>query len=178
MSNDREQYTTSAIADLHVRALLNKTGIGSTTYAIMVDKSDTTNFPHGDTGRIDVSHLKFALELASNSVGTVKLGVITRIDGTDADISYAFDVPFEKSGTRRILSINNFSPAQLKLDTANTYLITNDEETGVTAVNTGITLDSPNGNITPGLGDIIVKYGKTSGSAFDCLTEIFYGSHA
>lgn len=161
--------------------VLGRAGISSTTYDILVDLSDTTNFPHLNTARIDLEYLKIAIDPASNSVGAVRLGVITRIDGTDADIDFAFNVPFGKTAGR-ILSINMFSPNQMKLGVQSgswIFGLTNRSETDVTAVNTGVTLDSPRGSstVTPAVGDVIVKYLHTSGSAWDSLLECFYHSH-
>ena len=181
-SSDGELFTTSSESDANVRAVLVRQSISATAYAALIDLSDTTNFPHENTARIDLSWLKVVLELASNSVGTVKLGVITRVDGTNGDVSWLFVVPFTKSGTRRILSINNFAPSQLKLGVtggALDYAVTNDTSTNVAAINTGTTLDSPRGTstVTPAVGDVVIGYTHTSGSAWDATVSCFYHSH-
>ena len=50
-------------------------------------------------------------------------------------------------------------------------------ETDVTAVNTGITLDSPVGNVTPAVGDLILKATRTAGS-YNGSFSIFYHGEA
>ena len=181
MTSDRELFVTSSATELDVRAVLAPvTGITSTTYRILVDLSDTTNFPHDQTGRIDITQLKSVVDPASNTVGVVKFGVITRIDGTDADITWGWTIPFGKNPAR-ILTITNFNPSQMKFQISGgstTKIISNETSSSVTAVNTGATLGSPNGNITPGLGDVIVGFFHTSGSAWDAQVSCFYHSHA
>ena len=183
VTDDDELLTASSEGDTNVRALLDRTGINATVYGILVDLSDTTNFPHDNTGRIDISLLKLAIDPASNSVGSVDIGVITRIDGTDADIDFGFSAPFGQGGSARILSINNFSPSQLKLGVSGgvwQYGITDVSAANVAAVNTGVTLDSPRGagTVIPAVGDVIVRYLHTSGGSWDALAETFYHSHA
>jgi hypothetical protein len=169
-------------SEANVRAVLSKNDISSTEYGILIDLSDTTNFPHNGTNRIDLSHVKVVAELAANSVGAVKLGVITAITATNADMSWVYIVPFEKSASRRILSLINFSPSQLKLGVdggALQFIITNNFSTSVTAVNSATNLNSPRGTstVTPAVGDVIIQYKHDSGSAWDALVSTFYHSH-
>jgi len=144
----------------------------STTYIILVSKNNGA-FPHklqGQNGeRIDVTSTYYGLDLAANSAGTIKFGVISRIDGTDADIEYFFGVPF-LSGVSKEVLVQQLRgvPSQVKLDLIGSVLqhgITNTNEINVAGVNTVTTLDSPAGNILPGKGDIIIKYEHSSGSS-------------
>ena len=177
---DGEMIVSTTAQETDVRAVLATVSVGATVYKVLVDLSDTTNFPHDSTGRIDITQLKVAIDPASNSVGSVKIGVITRIDGTNADITYGWSIPFGKSPSR-ILTVTNFNPSQMKFSIsggATTRIISNDTETSVAAVNTGASLGSPNGNIAPGLGDVVLKYTYTSGTAYDVQASCFYHSHA
>ena len=157
--------------------------ISATKYVALVDLSDTTNFPHTQTGRIDFTYWKIAIDRGNTSVGFVRIGVISRIDGTDADIHYLFNVPFDKSDTRRILSINNIGSGQMKFGIDGGVLqdgITNSADTSLAAVNTGVTLDSPRGTstVTPAVGDIILKLEHSSGNAWSLAFEACYHSES
>ncbi len=171
VTSDGELAVTSTERERNVHASFFELAITTDSYFMIVDLSDTTNWPHDATGRIDVSWLKFVVERDATAAGTLQLGVITRIDGTDADIDYLFTIPFTKSDTRRILSIDNFSPSQLKFESSR--YITDTADANVAAVNTGGTLDSPNGVTTPAVGDIVIKAGRTAGE-YDFLCEILY----
>ena len=113
---------------------------------------------------------------AANTVGEIEIGMITRIDGTDADIDYLYGLQFLKGGADFLSEIMNYAPGQLKF--ATDRYITNVVETNVVAVNTGITLDSPNGAITPAVGDVIIKQAWTGPGTYDLDVELLYHAEA
>jgi len=175
VTSDGELAVTSTERERNNGLHYQNLAIGATEYSVIVDLSDTTNFPHTSTGRIDISWLKAEIEKASSTaVGEVELGVITRIDGTDADIDYLWGLKFLKGTTIQFGEIINYAPSQLKF--AASKYITNVSESNVAAVNTGASLDSPFGNISPGLGDVVVKQTWVSGTAYDFDLEMMYHS--
>lgn len=145
----------------------------ATEYIILISK-DNPLFPHkrqGEAGkRIDVTSAYYFIDLAANTEAVMKLGVITKINGTNADIKYFAGLPF-LAGISKAVIIESLrgTPSQVKTDfnSAGVLLhgVTNIQETDAIAVNTGVTLDSPVGNIIPGLGDVVMKYEQVSGSA-------------
>ncbi|WP_174804359.1 hypothetical protein [Martelella limonii] len=154
-------------------------GISGTTYAMLVDLSDTTNFPHNDTGRIDLYSTFLLVDKAANSAGSVRLGVITRIDGTDADVSLVQGVSFTNTSDRSIERDRIFDHP-LKLGQSGgelTDVATAFKLTGVTAINTGLTLPSPRGNVTPALGDVVIQFAYTSGSAYNASVSGQYAGN-
>lgn len=153
--------------------------VAATEYAILVDLSDRVNFPHNDVGRIDLHSAFFLVQKGSNTVGAIQLGVITRIDGTDADISFVQGVSFNSADARSFTRDRLFSsPLRLgqsggKLTrVSSSFAVTNE-----TAVNTGLTLPSAEGNITPALGDLVIRFVHTSGSAFTGTASIQYAGN-
>lgn len=177
VTSDGELTVTSTERERNVVVHYQNASVAATEYSILVDLSDTTNFPHDATGRIDVSWMKIDIEKsAANVIGEIEVGMITRIDGTDADISYLTGLQFLKGSDTNLSEIMNYQPSQLKF--AAGRFITNVTETNVAAVNTGTTLDSANGSITPGLGDVIIKQAYTSGGNYDFDIEILYHSEA
>lgn len=68
---------------------------------------------------------------------------------------------------RLVSRFDHFSPSQLRVDSALSQGITNGVETSVSSVNTGTPLPSPNGasSVTAAVGDIIVKYERSAGTA-------------
>lgn len=145
----------------------------ATEYVILISK-DNPLFPHkrqGEAGeRIDVTSAYYFIDLAANTEAVMKLGVITRIDGINANIKYFAGLPFLAGVSKEVIieSLRG-TPSQVKTDfnSAGVLLhgVTNIQEINVVTVNTGGSLDSPVGNIVPGLGDVIMKYEQVSGSA-------------
>lgn len=140
--------------------------VTATTYAILIDLSDTVNFPHSDTGRVDLYSSFLFVDRSSSATGLVRLGVITRIDGTDADVAYVQGVSFNNTADRIIERDRQFR-IPLKLGQSGgelTRIATGFKATNIAAINTAITLPSPKGNVTPAIGDIVVEFEHTSGT--------------
>jgi hypothetical protein len=134
-----------------------------------------------EQNRLDITSLYIALDAATNTNGVLNIGVIRRIDGTDADMWYMLGVPFLATTTQFVMSLRGV-PSQVKLDLNGTQLlhgITNNEETSVAAVNTGTLLDSPLGaaSVIPAVGDVVCKLEHVSGGAFNIGLFAFYHGH-
>lgn len=149
----------------------------TTQYKIMVDLSDRATFPHHYTGRANLHSVFFFIDKGANTAGLVQIGVITRIDGTDADITYVQGVSFSSSSDRSFSRDRVYdSPLLLGQSGGTLTRASGSTETGVTAVNTGTSLDTPYGTATPALGDIVVKYTHTSGSAYTAFASSQYSA--
>lgn len=154
--------------------------LSASFYGIMVSK-DNSDFPHKKLGqdgeRLDITNIYFILDIGAGASGTIRMGIIRRIDGTDADIDYFMYLPFE-GGVAKSLVIQqlNGGSSQLKTDISNGGLlhgITNNSELNVAAVNTVTLLPSPGGNIIPGLGDLAFKY-EHGGGTTNVNLFVFY----
>lgn len=64
---------------------LELTGLTAKTGAILVDLSDTTNFKHAQTGRINVYNLHIELIDDGNWDGVFEIGYLENVDATTGD---------------------------------------------------------------------------------------------
>jgi len=183
LTSDGELWTTVTERENDVFAVYSAT-FNSDTYVILVDR-DNPLWPHRiqgqGTSRMDITSIYYSLDLGANTQGQLLLGVITRINGANADIDYFAGLPFINGATQedRVESLRGV-PSQVKLDlNGNSMLhgISNLAETNVAAVNTGANLDSPAGagSVTPARGDLIMKYGHTGGSATVSIFVFYHG---
>lgn len=182
VTSDGELATTVTERERNNFVRYKENGINSTRYCVLVDLSDTINFPHDQTGRIDVSCLSDQIDKPANAQGSIAVGVIAAINGTQATIFYASGIFFDNSSDTHLTRDRNFSPSQMKLGVSGGKLtrgITNDSET-TTAVNTGVTLSSPRGSntVTPAVGDVVIKFTHTAGSAWNAGIFALYHSEA
>ena len=181
-SDDNEILTTVTERERSVFAAISSGDISATAYAGFIDLSNTTSLPHERDGRIDLCAAYISVDRDSTATGSVRMGVITRIDGTDADIEYVQGVTFEKSNERTIVRDRVFSPNQLKCGVESGALnrvASQFTETGVTAVNTGGTLTDANGNtFTPAVGDMIVKYTRSAGTYSASVSCFYHGERS
>lgn len=144
--------------------------ISITTYNVLISLQNVL-FPHilqkQPQNRIDITSIHYSLDVPANGGGAIKFGVVTRIDDIDADISFFGGIPFFHASKTTVVESLKETPSQIKLDFANGILqhgLTNVKESNVSAVNTGALLDSPAGNINPGLCDVILKLERTAGT--------------
>lgn len=171
--------TVERIKNFH--AHFHKEGVTSTTYAVLVDLSDTTNWPHNETGYVDISttESQVVITSAQGANGSLRLGVITRIDGVDADIVWADCSHFSKSGSEQIDRSFNYSPSQIRFEISGgslTQMVSNEVSLNVAAINTGITLESSAGiSVTPAVGDVVLGMTVSSGTV-TFVYDIMYHS--
>jgi hypothetical protein len=144
--------------------------ISADTYAILVDLDNASGyFKHESGNHINITSAFLLVDRDANATGSVRVGVITRIDDTDADIEFVQGITFDKSNDRFLLRDRQYSPSRIDCSTLSGTLrktLTNFVETGVSAVNTLTAIMSPAGSatVTPGLGDLIIQYLRGAGT--------------
>jgi hypothetical protein len=182
---DGELATTVTERERNVYAVYHDDTVGTgNTDFVLIDKDDTVNFPHGDTGRIDISAINLHLSHSSgNPDGEALLGVITRIDAVDADICWAFVVDFNLPSNTDIKEDFNFAPSQLKFEVAGgctTRIITNYTSLNDSAFNTATLMPSPRGAATviPAVGDIVCRNTNGAGSMRFFIGAMYHGEPA
>lgn len=185
VTSDGEVATTVTERERNVYAVYHDDAIaiGNTDF-VLIDKDDTVNFPHSDSGRIDIS--TFSLHIAQSSGnpdGEVIMGVITRIDAVDADIVWAFGLDFNLPNNENIREDFNFAPSQLKFEldgTNTTRIISNYSSLNDAAFNTATPMPSPRGaaTVTPAVGDIVVRVSNDAGVLRFFIGVMYHGEPA
>jgi hypothetical protein len=148
-------------------------------YVLLID-TNNGNYPHtsplaptqGTVMEIDKLHIKVRFSAASSSaIHTIKLGVITRVDATNADIRWLVNVPLRNGETEYkndYLSPLRFQATQDVVDVfgmtlnAPFSIMTNDKELNIASVNTTITLENMTATPSiPTVGDVIAYFDWT-----------------
>ena len=143
-------------------------GITSTEWRCYVDLDNRTDWPHADIGYIQIHSANFFYDKSSNCRGAIRLGVITRVDGTNADVAVVLGTSFDNSDLtkdNRDRELN--SPIKLKQSGGElTKYFTSSKLTNVAVINTGTPLDSGKAGVTvtPAVGDVVVQFEVTAGT--------------
>jgi hypothetical protein len=151
-------------------ATFQKVGVAADTFFMLVDLNGAS-YPHtaGSKASI-VSVFGRAFKSSAGAKWAVNAGVITRIDGTDADITF---FPAASMFLRDTASLTAEAKATILDFPVSTEIsggdlargVSNFHENPVAAVNTGVTLEDPNGdNPTPAVGDIVIRAELISGA--------------
>jgi hypothetical protein len=164
-------------------ALMGAEAVAASTAYVLVDLSDTTNFPHNDTNVIHLLGLRLVAEKASDGVYDIWAGVITEVDATNgsADWFHVFHVEAvgnATDSTDRVYAVLDFTwggsnPDGLSLkvnsDESTPHFVTYATQDGNTNWQTDTGLASPAGSGggstgKPGVGDLVFWVEEVSGS--------------
>lgn len=157
-------------------AVLEKPDLAADEGFILVDLSDTTNFPHSETGKIRVYAIDVNIERGENAASgeyIVYIGVITEVDDTNGSTSW-FIILHEETDSE---STDNAArdhfryhwPEGLDLEIvsdAPAWGISNVGHSGDTTWQTDVSLDSPVGDASSpsGQGDLCMYVDETGGT--------------
>jgi hypothetical protein len=145
-------------------------GVTATTYYMLVDL-DGSNYPHTAGSKVSVvSVFGRAFKSSAGARWSVNAGVITRIDGTDADLKlfaagsmFLRDTSTLTADAKATVLDFPFSAEISGGDLARG--VSNFDVLNVAAINTGGTLEDPNGDTpTPAVGDLIIRANLVSGA--------------
>jgi hypothetical protein len=172
----------SAQADAYVMghgntklAVLRKEDLSAAEGFILVDLSDTTNFPHTETDKIRLYSITISAEKASDGQFRMLFGVITEVDDTNGSTAWLFSVELltvhnpTDSTDRFFGQLKWPNGLDLEVDAANDKLynvITNDGDDGQTTWQTDENLDSPVGDASSpaGDGDLVMYLEEPAGA--------------
>jgi|GEM_PF-5401521 len=158
-------------------------GITASTSTILIDLSDTTNFPHEKTGYACLTNIRINVDKVAASTATIKIGVVTEVGATNGDVEWFFSKVFEADtvGTHLVENVN-FAPAVIRAYVNSSggtpYLLSSDRTTDSTVYQTDVGLPTTadtGGGVFPSAGDIVlrVEY-ETGASASDITVEALY----
>jgi len=154
------------------------------TSTVLVDRSDTSNFPHfRSSGDIFVSQIRVGFDTRENAAtSTVKIGVIasTTLSGNLQDIHYFDEVTFSALDKKHQQFVFDYSPAALKISShsgtaTSSYLKTSDRDLLVPFFATTTEITSPTGLFStfPQVGDLIARVSQVDGTATITATVIY-----
>jgi len=128
------------------------------TYFVLIDLSDTTNYPHSATNDIVITGWHHSMNLSDAVVWLYCLGVVTAIDGSGAT-ARVFTRPFPDISATFTVHQSVQVPGG-GIEGSNVMAA----DTSIAAVTTSTDLASPAGTTQAQVGDIIIIADEVSGS--------------
>lgn len=163
-------------------ACLGAEAVAASTAYVLVDLSDTTNYPHDRTSEIHLLGLDFNAEKASDGVYDVWVGVIIEVDDTDGTAEWIHVFHLESvlnatDSTDRFSQQLDFTLGGANSEGLNcsvaggalTRIVTNQQQADSSNWQTDTGLASPVGAAggatgRPGVGDLVVWVEEVSGT--------------
>lgn len=168
----------------HKAVTLHKAGLTVDEAFNLIDLSDTTNFPHTETGKIRLYALDILIEkTAADSTCVLYIGMITEVDATNgtAEWLWVISAMTALDGTDstdyRHYRFVYPDGLDLEVDSANDKManaLTNSSLSDTTW-QTDVDLDSPAGDTTspPGDGDLVMWFDVTAGTITITVTAAY-----
>lgn len=180
ISSEGDLYTTThQVQEGGVVNLTQNVSSSLTGYALLIDLSDTTTFPHSNTSYISLDYVKLQAAFGTNNAdGEIKIGRVTRNDTTDGDVNWLFSSKFHSGGgVQSLAETYDFQPCSL--DTSTTKYLSNDTSFNDSNFSTVSGLPSPTGGsyINPAVGDIVVQFVYDGSNTYDANITCKYHSH-
>jgi hypothetical protein len=168
---------------------LGAEAVAASTAYVLVDLSDTTNFPHGNTAELHLLGLILSTEKAGDGAFDIWVGVVTENDATDGSVTWVHCFHLENvfnatDDDDRHFAVVDFTLGGLVPEGANlcvvsgalTKFASNLTQADNVSWQNDTNRASPVGAATkPGVGDIVVWVEETAdGGTLDfCLTGIY-----
>jgi len=173
VSEQGELFTTNVEQAENVFSRYTLNNVTNSGWAILVDKSDTGNYPHRYTGRLDVSYSSIQVDKDAN------MGVVTFINGSYGNVKVFNSLLFDRSSASTLIKEESYQPSQIKLaviGSGQTPYMVGPLLTGETGINSSFAIPSALGvNTIPGSGDLLIRVESIVGG-FNFSAKVLYHS--
>ena len=152
------------------------------TSTLLIDKSDTTNYPHFSTGSkgLELSQIRADWSTLGAATTTLKFGLVasSSSSGSIVDVYWFDTLTFSGSlaADRSQTKVLNYDPSVMRFDVASgapVSYITNDKSLNTTQFATTSTLLAPDGYSAPGVGDLVMRIFSQQGTATTSVTTLY-----
>ena len=135
---------------------------------MIVDLSDTANWPHTETGHGVIEWLIIMVDPDSSYVGEVKLGFLSNVDGTNGDFHQVIDIDMVRKADIVVENMD-FGTHGIEMELSSWFGVTIADST---LFQTDLNLERPDGAISApsGNGDIVMLIERSAGSVDVSIT--------
>lgn len=160
-------------------AVLRKADLAAEERFVLVDLSDSAQFPHTETGKIHLYAITLEAEKKADGRFIIYFGVVIEVDTTDGSTKWFAIVDLEHDqnptdATDRLLYKFAWDGGiDLEVDTgALVNVVSNTGDVDETGWDTDVALDSPIGDTSnaPGVGDLVMLLEEPSGTGTVSVT--------
>ena len=153
--------------------------VSATTDFIILDISDTVNYPHVETGYAHIEHLMVQVEASNTADYNISFGYLENVDGTNGDYHEMYSMNGDKTVGRNKAVVLPVYPNGDKMTSTKT--VTSIKSLNDTAfqtdVNLGSTLDPGTADTPSGDGDLVMRITITAGTLNVSLNGAYH-THA
>jgi hypothetical protein len=147
---------------------LDKQSIAAQVALMLVDLSDTTNWPHSDTGHINLEYLIIEIDPDTSFLGEIKIGFLTNVDGTNGDFNQILDIDMAKQSDL-LVEVINFGSHGFDCETTHHF---GPVTANSTLFQTDVNLEGPDAatSYPSGDGDLVMLVERSAGEVDVSIT--------
>ena len=142
--------------------------ISAQTAQMIIDISDTTNWPHTNTGHVNIEWIIIEADPDTAFLGEVKVGFLTNVDGTNGDFNQVIDIDMAKKSDLVIENMD-FGSHGIDMEANHHFgpILANS-----TLFSTATNLKGPDGTTTfpSGNGDVVLLVERSAGTVDVSIT--------
>lgn len=145
---------------------------------IVIDKSDTTNYPHDNTGWLHSGWFLLKIDADSAAAYTIRLGFLANVDATNGDFIEVHRLAATKQTGNQVFAFFPMDPHGAKMRASSMVSSINDlnDTAFQTDVNLATTIDPSTADTPSGDGDMVLRVEITAGN-IDITLDGAYHSH-
>ena len=149
---------------------LDTGSVATQTAFMLIDLSDTTNWPHTNTSHINLEYIVIEADPDATYLGEIKIGFLSSVDATDGDFNQIIDLDMAKKSDLVIENLN-FGSHGFHLEVASHFgpIIAN-STLFQTDVNLGGPDDPATGTYPSGAGDLVMLVERSAGAVDVSIT--------
>lgn len=169
-----EDQAWEKVAITHKGVHLCASDVDATTGYVLVDLSDTVNYPHNFTGRLYLCGYQVSINPNDSFVGEVLIGYLENVDADNGDFKTVLCWKMEKRSSN--VADSNVYDFPISVASDDFLVPSNTDDT---IWQTDVALASPYDNVPayttmPGNGDIAMKIVRTAGEVSIGITILYY----
>ncbi len=145
--------------------------ITATEGFMLVDLSDTTNWPHSNTGHIDLVFLAINVNPSTAFRGDVEIGFLSSVDADNGDFNVIDSFHFQQQGSA-LNGVIDHTWHHVALETTSWFGPTEADDV---TWRTGLSIQGPDGatSYPSGDGDMVMKITLTAGNVDVGITIVY-----
>ena len=135
---------------------------------MVIDLSDTTNWPHTETGHVNIEWIILEVDPDNTYAGEIKLGFLTNVDATNGDFNQVIDIDMARS-SNLVIENMDFGTHGIDMEADHHFgPILADS----TLFQTDVNLTGPDATTTfpSGDGDVVLLVERTTGTVDVSIT--------
>lgn len=153
---------------------LQVTALAATTRYVLIDKSDTTGFPHTSDEPLKISRIIVAIAPGGDGNWDVKIGVVEEVDATNGSVTFFHKVPVDNGNPAYL--VVDYGKNGYSIEESAAHMVGSGDVDGSTNWQSDTNLTNPAGTTgAPGAGDLVAEVTETDGTTtIDLVITVEY----